>query len=411
MLQLAIIILAIICIPILLKLKLSIGPILLILGVGAGLLGGLSPREIGKAFGDVFLQSSSLSSVLVVIEIGMLSILMTHYGILKRMEIALRRLIPNSKLIIVLMPAMIGALQAPGGAALSAPFVDRLGTEMGMTRSQRANVNVLGRHFLMLFAPFSTNMVIVQTAVPGINIFRLGLLTLGFALLDQAVGYFFLVRGARPVQAETISGEERGKALGEFLLTFLPILMVILLNTVLAVPFPLALVGSFLVTFLLSDKREFLRWMGKSFNPSLAAMIVGVYFFQNIVGNMDELLSLFGALIGGESRLLFLVMVALVGTLFGMATGLMYLPLGVMLPIIAATPHGSEMALLIDIFYAFVWCFLGYFFSPIHLCQLLSDQETGATVGERYRTYLPLLITLPLLPVALYFLYSLLLRF
>lgn len=407
--QLAIIILAIACIPVLLKLRLSIGPILMILGVGAGVLGGFSLEEIGKAFGDVFLQSSSLSSVLVVIEIGMLSTLMTHYGILKRMETALRRLIPSSKLIIVLMPAMIGALQAPGGAALSAPFVNRLGTEMGMTRSQRANVNVLARHFLMLFAPFSINMVIVQTAVPGINILKLGALTLGFALLDQAVGYFFLVRRARPVEAEAISGEERIRALGEFFLTFLPVLVVILLNTVLAIPFPLALIGSFLLVFLLGDKRDFLRQLGRSFNPSLAAMIVGVYFFQNIVGNMGELLSLFSGLIGGESRLLFLVMVAVVGILFGMATGLMYLPLGVMLPIIAAAPHGSEMALLIDLFYAFVWCFIGYFFSPIHLCQLLSDQETGATVGERYRTYLPLLFALPILPVALYFLYSLLL--
>lgn len=406
--QLLAIVVAIACIPVLLKLKLTLGPTLLLLGAGAGVLGGLSLTTVGKAFGDVFLMPSNLSSVLVVIEIGMLSTLMTHYGILKRMEEALRKVIPNAKLIVILLPAMIGALQAPGGAALSAPFVNRLGTEMGMTRAQRSNTNVVARHFLMLFAPFATNMVIVQSAVPGVNVLKLGLLNLGFALLDQGAGYCFLVRKTKSVPAEPVSGGERVKALGEFLLTFSPILIVILLNTILKIPFPLALIGSFFLVFLLGDKKEFLRWLGKSFNPNLAMMIVGVYFFQNIVGSMEELLALFGGLIGGESKVLFMVMVAVVGAMFGLATGLMYLPLGVMLPIVAASPHGSEMALLVDLFYVFIWCFIGYFFSPIHLCQLLSDQETGTTVGERYKTYLPLMVTMPILTVGLYFLYSLL---
>lgn len=406
--QLIAIILAIACIPILLKRKLTLGPTLLILGAGAGLIGGLSPAAVGRAFGDVFLVWSNLSSVLVVVEIGMLSALMTHYGILKRMEQALRKLIPNARAIIILLPAMIGALQAPGGAALSAPFVNQLGAEMGMTRAQRSNTNVVARHFLMLFAPFVTNMVIVQAAVPGVNILKLGLLNLGFALLDQTAGYFFLVRRTKKIEVEPVRGGERLRALGEFLLTFSPILIVILLNTILKLPFPAALIGSFVIVFLLGDKKEFLSRLVKSFNPKQAVMIVGVYFFQNVVGSMEDLLALFGGLIGGDSKLVFLVMVAVVGAMFGLATGMMYLPLGVLLPIAAAIPHVNEMALLVDLFYVFIWCFIGYFFSPIHLCQLLSDQETGATVGERYKTYLPLMITMPILPVALYFLYSLL---
>ena len=124
---------------------------------------------------------------------------------------------------------------------------------------------------------------------------------------------------------------------------------------------------------------------------------------------MDDLLALFAALINGQSSLMFLTMVAVVGICFGLATGLMYLPLGVLIPIVVAAPHASEMALLVDLFYAFIWCFIGYLFSPLHLCQLLSDKETGCTVGERYKTYLPLMVVLPILVVALYFLYKLIL--
>lgn len=407
--QLFAVALAVLCIPVLLKFKIPIGPTLLILGVVAGAAGGLAPGVIAQAFANVFLEESSRSSVLIVIEIGMLSVLMSHYGLLKRAEEALRKLIPSPRLIIMLMPAMVGALQAPGGAALSAPFVNRLGTEMGLTKGQRANVNVVCRHVLMMLVPFSANMIIVKSVAPGVDIFKLAMLNLGFVALMQVTGYFVLLRKSRPMEREEVTGREWLGALGEFALTLSPIYMVIVLNMAFSLPYTVALVFSGLLVFLLSDKKDFLGWLGRSFNKGLAVMIVSVYFFQNIVGDMEGLLALFGALISGHSSLVFMVMVALVGLVFGLATGLMYLPLGVLIPIVMNAPHSGEMAQLIDLFYVFCWCFLGYFFSPIHLCQLLSDKEVGCTVGERYRTYLPMMLIVPVIPVALYLAYTFLL--
>ena len=63
--------------------------------------------------------------------------------------------------------------------------------------------------------------------------------------------------------------------------------------------------------------------------------------------------------------------------------------------------------MMVRLFYVFLWCFIGYYFSPIHLCQLLTDKEVGCTPGERYRTYLPFLFLFPLFTVGLYLLYSL----
>lgn len=407
--QLFAVALAVLCIPVLLKFKIPIGPTLLILGVVAGAVGGLAPGVIAQAFANVFLEESSRSSVLIVIEIGMLSVLMSHYGLLKRAEEALRKLIPSPRLIIMLMPAMVGALQAPGGAALSAPFVNRLGTEMGLTKGQRANVNVVCRHVLMMLVPFSANMIIVKSVAPGVDIFKLAMLNLGFVALMQVTGYFVLLRKSKPMERKEVTGREWLGALWEFALTLSPIYMVIVLNMAFSMPYTVALVFSGLLVFLLSDKKDFPRWLGKSFNKGLAVMIVSVYFFQNIVGDMEGLLALFGALISGHSSLVFMVMVALVGLVFGLATGLMYLPLGVLIPIVMNAPHSGEMAQLIDLFYVFCWCFLGYFFSPIHLCQLLSDKEVGCTVGERYRTYLPMMLIVPVIPVVLYLAYTLLL--
>ncbi|MEA4954441.1 MAG: DUF401 family protein [Pseudoflavonifractor sp.] len=409
MIQLFAVVAAILCIPLLTKMKISVGPTLIILGVFAGVLGRLPLSAIGQAFWNVFAVPSTLSSVLAVIEIGMLSTLMDHYGLLKRMELAMRRLLPNPRLIMMLMPALVGALQAPGGAALSASFTNHLGSEIGLTPAQRADVNVICRHVLMLIAPFSVNMVIVKSLAPNVDVIRLGLLNLGTVILMQVATYFVLLRKSHPLETAPQEEGSHGKALVELLLTLSPIFAVILLNTMLNVPFPAALLVSILLVFLIGDRKDFPQWLVRSFNPSLATMIIGVYFFQNIVSSMSELLSLFTNLVSGQSDLVFLAAVAGVGLLFGFATGLMYLPMGILIPIVATAPYASEMEMLIHLSYAFLWCFVGYVFSPLHLCQLLSDKETGATVGERYRTYLPLLPVLPVLTVFFYFFYQLIL--
>jgi len=87
----------------------------------------------------------------------------------------------------------------------------------------------------------------------------------------------------------------------------------------------------------------------------------------------------------------------------------MYLSLGVLVPIAMSLSYGSEAARLIALSYTFCWCFIGYFFSPIHLCQLLTDQEVGCTVGERYKNYIPFMVVLPAIIVLLYFVYTMLL--
>ena len=409
MLQLFAILLAIACIPVLLGRKVPVGPTLVILGTVAGVVGKLPLVTVLKAFTDVFTVASTLNSVVVVVEIGMLSVLMSHYGILLRAEDALKKLIPSARAIIMFMPALVGILQVPGGAALSAPFVNTLGKEMGLTPAQRSNLNVISRHVLMMLLPFSLNMVIVHGLVPDVSIFWLGLLNLGFVVLMQLASYVLLVRKTRRIEMPVVDGAQRLKALWEFTLCMLPIFLVIALNEVLKIPYAVALPFSMLAVFFLGDKKGFLTQLRKSVSPNLAAMIIGVYFFQNIVSGSEELIGLFESLISGRSQWIFLAMMAVVATLFGIATGLMYLPLGVLVPIAMNLPYASEAQRLIALSYTFCWCFIGYFFSPIHLCQLLSDRETGCTVGERYRTYVPFLIILPIIPAVLYFIYSLML--
>jgi len=409
MLQLFVVLIAMGLIPVLLKFKLSIGVALFILGVFTGVAGGLPPADIVRAFTAVFTVKSSLTSVLIIIEIGMLSILMNRYGILKRMEQALLKLVPNDRAIIMLMPAMVGALQAPGGAALSAPFVNTLGQEMGMDPARRSNVNVVCRHILPLLVPYSANVIVALSLAPDIKMAHLILLNLGFVIAMQIAGYIFLVRKSDKKELPGVSGGEWLRALGEFLYTFSPILLAVALNMFFHLNYILTVPAAIVLVFFMCDKKDFGKQLLNSIDRRTAVLITGVYFFQNVVRSLSKLMDFFRALFTGQSLWVFLVLVAVVGVLFGLATGLMYLPLGVLVPIAMSLPYASYNARLVAMFYTFNWCFIGYLFSPIHLCQLLSDQATGATVRERYKNYLPLLATLPFLILGLYFVYSLVL--
>lgn len=404
--QLISVLIAIAFIPILLRLKIPIGPTLIILGMFVGIFSGLDLGQIRTAFFNVFLIPDTLASVLIVIEIGMLSVLMSHYGLLNRMELAMRRLLPYPKVLMLFFPALVGVLQAPGGAALSAPLVNQIGKEMGLAREMRANINVVGRHILPVIAPFSTNMIVVHSVAPDVNIVLLGLLNLGFVVLMQVSGYFILMRNAKAIETNPLDGTTWLQAFGEFNLTFIPVYLAVLPNGLFGIPYTVSIAVAILSVFFLGGKHDFGQQVVKSFNVNLALLIIGVYFFQNIVGELDALLLLFERLASNQSNLMFLITVAVIGTIFGLATGLMYLPLGVLVPIICQASYGSEMDMMVHLFYAFIWCFIGYYFSPIHLCQLLSDKETGCTPGERYRAYIPVMLLWPVFAVVLYAVYS-----
>lgn len=399
------IVFALILIPVLLKFKLSTGYSLMIAAVISGFIGKLTPMMIVQDFLKVFTVWSNLSSVLIVIEIAMLGALMTHYGLFKRAEDSLKLFLPRPRLIIMLMPAMVGMLQVPGGAALSAPFCNNLGTEMGLSRTQRANNNVICRHIFMLFAPFSTCVVMAVSLAPEMDVLPFLLMCFVFTAVMTVGNYVFFLRKSQPIDLPHVSAGERVKNLGIFLLMLSPIFLTAALNAIFGMSYVFAVPIGGILVFLLSDKKDFLRSTAKTFKSGLAIMIVGVYFFQNIVKDMTDLQVLVQDLLTNGSGVVFLVVVALASLLFGLASGLMYTPLGVLVPIIAAISTGGA-SLVVDMFYVFCWSYIGYVFSPLHMCQLLSDKECGCQTGERYKTYIPMIILLVVASVGLYLLFG-----
>ena len=408
MFQVAAVIFALVLIPILLKFKVPNGWALIIAAAAAGLAGRLSIATVAGALLQVFTEWSNFSSVLIIVEIATMGALMTRYGLFKRAEEALKAILPKPRLIIMLLPSVIGMLQVPGGAALSAPFCNTLGRDMGLSRSQRANTNVICRHVFMLCAPFSTSVLIVTGLVPDLNLPLFLMTCLAFTAVMLVGNYAFFLRKSTPISLPQVSAKEKMREFGNFLLALSPVWIVVGLNVLLGVHYSLAVLVGILAVYILSDKKDFMKTLTKSYNFPLTVMIVGIYFFQNIIKNMAELQELVYELLTNGSEVVFMLVIALSALLFGLASGLMYTSLGVLVPIIVSVSGGGT-SLVVDLFYVFCCSYIGYVFSPLHMCQILSDQECGSTIGERYRTYIPMVILLMVATLVLYGVFSVLL--
>ena len=388
------------------KKKLGFGPMLLITGVILSLVAGVAPMTMVNNFLAVFTTPSTLKTIIIVVIVGMLGSLMKHYGILDKIVETLKELISSSKAIITVLPAVIGLLSVPGGASLSIPFVDKIGEDMGMSGQTRSVINLSFRHIAMFLLPTSTSIIMVTTVLPDVNLYGLIGMNLGFVLLMQATSYFLYVRKYDDIKSET--SQNKGKALLNLLVYLSPIYMVVVFNGVFGIEMYISAILSLVLILLLwgmKNVKEYAQVTYKGISVSTFTMLVGVYFVQNTIKSLDQVMNGFTTLFNNASGFSILLVIAAAAVLFGLTTGLSMVPLGIILPLVNNLPLTAEMK-LVYCFFIYVWSFLGYFFSPLHMCQLLTVKHVGCGNGPVYKEYSKLIPCLAVYSFVLFYLYS-----
>ena len=148
------------------RLKFKLSNTLLITAGILGIVSGIGLESFKESVFSVFLESSSLYTVFAVIMVSILSGLMKYYGILDNIVESMQIVIHNKKAMLMIIPAMIGLLMVPGGALLSAPFINDIGEEIGIPPSRRAAINLVFRHISMFILPFSTGLLVIAASMP-----------------------------------------------------------------------------------------------------------------------------------------------------------------------------------------------------------------------------------------------------
>ncbi|MCS7385188.1 MAG: DUF401 family protein [archaeon GB-1867-005] len=395
MLMLAIVIVALALALILIKLGIEIG--FALITAAAIITLALSPEN----FLDILAVtlSSNRTWFLIAISIGIAS-LAELYRLSKLIEdlgLGIIRTLRNSKIAVILTPAVIGLLPVAGGALMSAPIIGVLSSDLGFTSSLAVYSNVWFRHTIFLVYPIS-QLVIVTATLSGYSIESLILRQLPVAIFMIMVGYLLALRSAKssgkaslkvnskplsmtsaPLITALVSAILLKICVGDWGMV-LGIFLGILILTLIVKPCKSMLCNSFLNRRVLGI--------------GLAAF--GIMYIQKafILSGASQLIT--EAL--SSSGVPLIVLEILMPAVISISTGSPLTGIVISLPIMSGFKH----LLINDVNILFVSSYVSYIGSPAHLCFVYTAQYFECSMDKVYKYLLPSMISTILFAIAIF---------
>lgn len=303
-------------------------------------------------------------------------------GTLRRMVASLSEMLPDARLIMAAMPAMIGMLPSPGGAVFSAPMVREASAHLRLPPDQKAFINYWYRHIWEYVSPLYPGIILVaglsripyQTIVLANSVFAVSVVFWGALFCFRGVG-------SAPVPLEAVG---KRRALRTFILSVAPILATLVSVVALRVN-PVAAMGGMTVLLFAVHRygpARIATTLRESVSFKALSLIFGVMIFQEtlrITGSLDGISRFFAA-----SGLPELAIIAAIPFLAGVMTGLTVAFVGITFPILMPLMGGDVPSLgLLSL--AFGSGFAGVMLSPVHLCLVLTGEYFEADMARVYR--------------------------
>lgn len=362
----------------LLRNKYRIGTVLL---SASGLLAFLylmSPQEIVKSVSSAVTNPITIKLGLSLTLIRVFELILRESNIMTEMMEASKSLFKNRKMVIVSMPLLIGTLPSLGGAYFSAPMVDESTKGLRMSQEEKGFINFWFRHPWEYVLPLYPG-ILLASAISGTELRELILANLPYALVMLAGG---LCLSMREIKGKVESVEVSGRCL----LSFLPIVAIILLVMVFQVELHLALI--ILVIGLLAFYRypvsRILSAMRYGFAFDVVFLVLGVMLLKELMDGTGAVRNLgeFFISTGIPVMLLLFILPFISGFLTGVTVG----SVGSTFPLILHLLHGSPVG---AISFAFASAFLGVLLSPVHVCLVLTREYFNADIWGIYKRMLP----------------------
>lgn len=357
----------------------------------------LNPMDIPHVIAVTSTDPVTLAVVLATFGIMLLSQLYGETGFIKRLSESLSRVIKNPKIVLSLMPAILGFLPVAGGALMSAPLVDSEAEKLKLDSTKKAYLNLWFRHTIFPVYPLS-QVLIMAAFLTGTTVFAIILRQIPVVITMVIVGFAF---SFRRVTKPTIKMEDAhvlsviNSDLKEFLMTFSPIIVSIAVAVAFDFSFPslsnkgfdvllAATVGIILLAILAKPARTTLSKPLKS--PGIYGITLAAYaafllgnvikscgvpaLFQNVVasGNVDV-------------TLLLIIVPAVLGMLTASALGGVTIAIPILAGIVALTTRSASLI--------YMSAYLGYVISPTHLCLAFTRDYFSCSMNKMYKYIIP----------------------
>lgn len=341
--------------------------------------------------GEALSKRTTIELVLAVGLISLLSRLLKDLGLLENFMKALVAFVRSTKLALIIIPALIGLFPIIGGAIFSAPLVDTLGDRLRLSANIKTSANLIFRHAVFYFSPFNPSLILLA-GITGIEILEMIKYLFPLGVANIVVGYIlYLHRAEDVVKSEP---EERMVCwtgqLKMLLMYGAPLFLSLLLFIFFRVPLLVSLVIGVVAALLLGDRKKgnFKVIFTRGPDPLLMLGIAGIMVFQSLVGELEGLFVIMETIAASGIPNFFLFVI--IPFLIGWISASFSLTVGITAPLLfpLLQQGGGE------VFYAILLYasgFFSYYISPIHLCQIVSNNYFKVRGFDAYRIQYPVL--------------------
>jgi uncharacterized protein len=379
----------------LLRKKIPLGYSLLAGSALLAVMARMSPLKFAAVTYQALAEPTALTLLATVVLLSVLGYILKETGSLQRMVDSLQTLFSSKKTIIGLIPGLIGLVSVPGAAVISAPMIDGLGDDLNYSPGKKAAINMLFRHVWFPAYPMSTGLISLA-AIGGVSIYSLikfnlpasvvALLVAIALLLGSSGERHGIVAGTAAEQEHTFeSAPKNSSMLPVFLASTAPIFISLLLVLGLKWSYPISLlfgITSALIINKVFDLETVKNYLIKGLDMKIAMAIVGVMVFKEVVQESGFVISIVTNLVSGGVPLsvLIIVLPLFVATATGSSMAAIAIILPILLPLFPPAPASVPLLSML-----FISSTFGYFFSPLHLCLILTNEYFRTDYTQIYR--------------------------
>jgi integral membrane protein (TIGR00529 family) len=377
----------------LLSRKWNLGVVLLLACVAVGLLFSYPLHRVGLDALLASIDPLTLRLALIVVLILIMSETLRQTGDLKGTVESLQALIPNGRIVIAALPALVGLLPMVGGAMFSAPMVDEVGDRLGADSGRKTFVNYWFRHVWEPFFPLYPSALLAMELL-NLSASELARAALPLTAAAATGGLLFGLLGL-PRRGQTeLPPTSRTQSLRTLLSSTWPILLVIIPPLALPIDDRVNLILSlvFTIALMMAVKRIPVGSLGTTLRKHIpwktVVLIFSALIFRRVLENSGAVEAVSQALT--DLNIPLVIVVFAVSFIPGLLTGLVAAAYSIGFPI--AMPlllaNGGTIAPA-WIAWLIAGGYMGVMCSPIHMCLALTRVYFKAEWKSIYRFILP----------------------
>ncbi|HZK48337.1 MAG TPA: DUF401 family protein, partial [Thermoleophilia bacterium] len=287
----------------LLRLRWNLGLVMLVAAAVLGVLMGMGPRALAETALRASIEPTTVSLVVALALIMVLEYILRTTGTLASLVSSLQGLLGDNRVVMGLMPAIIGLLPSAGGARFSAPLVEESAKGCVIDPERKSYINYLFRHVWEYISPMYPGFILTAT-LAGVSMGRLFVWQAAFPATVLVMGIGFGFRGIETQPRH--SGRTRSHDLRVAAAGFSPILAAIVLVVGLGVNVA-ASMGIVVAVMLLAHRwgpARIYRAVRDSVSIKTLLLVLGVMVFKGMmedsgaVGHLPQALETAGVPVG-----------------------------------------------------------------------------------------------------------------